>query len=121
MSDHHDDHHNEEFPHSSFSGYMIGFALSVILTVIPFWMVMTDALSSTAATITIILGLALVQIVVHMVYFLHMNFHSQGGWNMLSLIFTGILVFITILGSLWVMYHMNVNMMPSMMGSMSQG
>jgi cytochrome o ubiquinol oxidase operon protein cyoD len=43
-----------------------------------------------------------------------MNFHSEGGWNMLSLIFTLLLVFITLAGSLWVMYHMNANMMPGM-------
>lgn len=62
-----------------------------------------------------ILSLAAVQIVVHMIYFLHMNFRSQGGWNMLALIFTAVIVFITLAGSLWVMYHLNVNMMPGMM------
>ena len=107
--------HKEEGPHSTFSGYMIGFIASVILTVIPFSVVMTDVFSSQNMTIVIILSLALVQIVVHMIYFLHMNFHSEGGWNMLSLIFTLLLVFITLAGSLWVMYHMNVNMMSGMM------
>lgn len=120
MSEHHEHgHHGEEAPHSTFSGYMIGFVASVILTAIPFWLVMTDVLDSRNATVLIILGFAVVQIVVHMVYFLHMNFESQGGWNMLSLIFTLVLVFITLFGSLWVMYHMNVNMMPSMMPSMT--
>src|SRR5690606_14160641 len=80
------EHHEEEGPHSTFSGYMIGFFASILLTVIPFWLVMGDVLSSQNATINAILGLALVQILVHMVYFLHMNFHSEGGWNMLSLI-----------------------------------
>ncbi|TXS91228.1 cytochrome o ubiquinol oxidase subunit IV [Parahaliea maris] len=120
MSDHHEHHghheHAEEAPHSSFKGYMIGFVASVILTAIPFWMVMSDVLDSRNATILIILGFAVVQIVVHMIYFLHMDFQSQGGWTMLSLIFTVVLLFITLFGSLWVMYHMNVNMMPSMMG-----
>lgn len=111
----HDDHHNEESPHSTFSGYMIGFMASVFLTAIPFWLVMGDVLPSRSGTIVVILGFALVQIIVHMIYFLHMNFHSEGGWNMLSLIFTVVLLFITLAGSLWVMYHMNVNMMPSMM------
>ena len=59
-----------------------------------------------------ILGLAAVQIVVHMVYFLHMDAKSESGWNMLALIFTIVLVVITLAGSLWVMYHMNTNMMP---------
>jgi cytochrome o ubiquinol oxidase operon protein cyoD len=108
------DHQEEEGPHSTFSGYMIGFMASVILTAIPFWLVMADILNSRNATVIVILGFALVQILVHMVYFLHMNFHSEGGWNMLSLMFTLLLVFITLAGSLWVMYHMNVNMRPGM-------
>lgn len=112
---HHDlDHHDEEGPHSTFSGYMLGFLASIILTAIPFWLVMADVLSSRNATVIVILGFALVQILVHMIYFLHMNFHSEGGWNMLSLIFTLVLLFITLAGSLWVMYHMNANMMPGM-------
>ncbi|MCY1207402.1 Cytochrome bo(3) ubiquinol oxidase subunit 4 [compost metagenome] len=54
------------------------------------------------------------QIVVHMIYFLHMNAKSEGGWNMLSLMFTLTLVVITLTGSLWVMFHLNSNMMPKM-------
>jgi cytochrome o ubiquinol oxidase operon protein cyoD len=61
----------------------------------------------------VILGFAAVQIVVHMVYFLHMNAKSEGGWTMLALIFTLVLVVITLSGSLWVMYHLNHNMMPA--------
>ena len=49
---------------------------------------------------------------VHIVYFLHLDTRSQGGWNMLAAIFTVVLVVITIAGSLWVMFHMNANMMP---------
>ncbi|WP_372748148.1 cytochrome o ubiquinol oxidase subunit IV [Litorivivens sp.] len=111
----HHDHHEEEAPHASFSGYMIGFLASVFLTAIPFVLVMGDVFSSDGVTSLIILAFAAVQIVVHMVYFLHMNFHSEGGWNMLSLLFTAVLLFITLFGSLWVMYNMNVNMMPGMM------
>lgn len=105
------DHHDGD-AHGSFKGYVTGFVLSVILTAIPFWLVMGDVLPSKQATVVIILGFALVQVFVHMVYFLHMNTKSEGGWNMLALIFTLILVVITFSGSLWVMYHMNENMMP---------
>ena len=118
MSDHHDAAHDDvlpDAPHSTFKGYMTGFVLAVVLTVIPFWVVMADVFESTGVTALVILSLAAVQIVVHMVYFLHMNFRSQGGWNMLALIFTAVIVFITLAGSLWVMYHLNVNMMPGMM------
>ena len=94
--------------------YVIGFVLSVILTAIPFYLVMNNVISDPATTGFVILGFAAVQMVVHMVYFLHMNAKSEGGWNMLALIFTIIIVVITLAGSLWVMYHMNKNMMPNM-------
>jgi len=109
----HDDHgHDGGAAHGTFKGYMTGFLLSVILTAIPFWLVMGDVLANKQVTIVIILAFAVVQILVHMVFFLHMNTRSEGGWNMLALIFTLVLVVITLAGSLWVMYHMNSNMMP---------
>lgn len=109
---HHDDHHEGSGPHATFKGYMTGFVLSVILTAIPFWLVMGNVFEKPSNTIMVILAFAAVQIVVHMVYFLHMDAKSESGWNMLALIFTIVLVVITLAGSLWVMYHMNANMMP---------
>ena len=111
--DAHDDHHDDgPVSHSTFKGYMTGFVLAVILTAIPFWLVMGKVFASTNTTSLVILGFAAVQIVVHMIYFLHMDAKSESGWNMLALIFTIVLVVITLAGSLWVMYHMNANMMP---------
>ena len=110
---HHDDHGGSG-PHATFKGYMTGFVLSVILTAIPFWIVMGNAFEKPGNTIMVVLAFAAVQIVVHMVYFLHMNSKSEGGWNMLALIFSAILVVIVLSGSIWVMYHMNHNMMPGM-------
>ena len=111
--DAHDDHHDDgPVSHSTFKGYMTGFVLAVILTAIPFWLVMSKALANSNTTALVILGFAAVQIVVHMIYFLHMDAKSESGWNMLALIFTIVLVVITLAGSLWVMYHMNANMMP---------
>jgi cytochrome o ubiquinol oxidase operon protein cyoD len=98
--------------HGTLKSYLTGFGLSVILTAVPFWLVMTGALGSAQATIPAIMALALAQIVVHMIFFLHMNTRSQGGWTMMALIFTLILVVIALSGSLWVMYHLNANMMP---------
>jgi len=111
-------HHDDEAEHSTLRGYVTGFVLSVILTAIPFWLVMGNVLDKPGTTALVILGFAAVQIVVHMVYFLHMNARSEGGWNMLALIFTLVLVVITLSGSLWVMYHLNTNMMPTMMHEM---
>ncbi|MEQ9348551.1 MAG: cytochrome o ubiquinol oxidase subunit IV [Thalassospira sp.] len=111
----HDDHHGDGgAAHGTFKSYLIGFILSVILTAIPFWLVMDGTLDSKIATALWVMGLGVVQIIVHMVYFLHMNTKSEGGWNMLALIFTLVIVAIAIAGSLWVMYHLNTNMMPQM-------
>jgi cytochrome o ubiquinol oxidase operon protein cyoD len=113
--DHHDDHahgDDHDHDHGSFKTYMIGFLLSVVLTAIPFWLVMTGALPATTTGL-IITAFAVVQIVVHMIFFLHMNHKSEGGWNMLALIFTIVVVVIAVAGSVWVMYHLNVNMMPT--------
>lgn len=115
----HDDHHHDDgHSHGTMGSYMIGFVLSVILTAIPFWLVMTGTLGDNQLTGFIIMGLAAVQMIVHMVYFLHMNGRSEGGWTMMALIFTIVIVVIALAGSLWVMYHLNTNMMP--MHDMSQ-
>lgn len=116
-SHHADGHHAiaADAPHGSFKGYITGFVLAVVLTVIPFWLVMGNVLDNTVATSIIVMVLAVVQIIVHMIYFLHLDTASEGGWNMLALIFTVIMVVIGIVGSLWVMYHLNLNMMPGMM------
>ncbi|CDX13722.1 cytochrome o ubiquinol oxidase subunit IV [Mesorhizobium sp. LCM 4577] len=108
------DHTHGGAAHGSLKGYLIGFVLSVVLTAIPFWMVMTGAIDNKQATAIIIMAFAVVQIVVHMVFFLHMTPASEGGWSMLALIFTVILVVIVLSGSLWVMYHLNANMMPGL-------
>ena len=108
----HDQHHDDGHAHSTFSGYMLGFVLSVMLTAIPFWLVMSGTLPSKQITALVIMAFAVVQIVVHMIYFLHMNTKSENGWSMMALIFTIVMVVIALSGSLWVMNHLNSNMMP---------
>jgi cytochrome o ubiquinol oxidase operon protein cyoD len=112
--DDHDAHHDGSAIHGSMRDYVIGFVLAVILTAIPFWLVMNNVIKDSATAGFVLLGFAVVQIVVHMVYFLHMNSKSEGGWNMLALLFTIITVVIAMAGSIWVMFHMNHNMMPTM-------
>jgi len=109
----HDGHHGDDGPHSTFSGYMIGFALSVVLTAIPFWLVMAKVIADRNTAVLVLGGFAVIQILVHMVFFLHMNGKAEGGWTLLSTIFTVVFVAIAISGTLWVMFHMNANMMPA--------
>jgi cytochrome o ubiquinol oxidase operon protein cyoD len=111
----HDGHgHGESEIHISLSGYVTGFVLSVILTAIPFWLVMGKVFDKSSTTALVLLAFGAVQIVVHMIYFLHLNAKSEGGWNMLALMFTLVLVVIALTGTLWVMFHLNSNMMPGM-------
>jgi cytochrome o ubiquinol oxidase operon protein cyoD len=114
---HHQSHHDHaqvsaSARHGSFKDYLIGFALAAALTAIPFWIVMDNVFREPTTAAVVILIFAFVQIVVHMVYFLHMNTKSEGGWTVLALIFTAVLVLITLTGSLWVMTHLDANMMP---------
>jgi cytochrome o ubiquinol oxidase operon protein cyoD len=108
------DHDHGGADHGSLRSYITGFVLSVLLTAIPFALVMTHALPAGQA-IAIALGLGVIQMVVHLVYFLHMNSASSRSWNMAALVFTLIILGIVVVGSLWVMHNMNVNMMPGMM------
>ncbi len=77
--------------HGSVKTYMTGFILSIILTVIPFWMVMSGSASKPVILGTILIT-AVVQILVHLVCFLHMNTKSDEGWNLTAFIFTVIII-----------------------------
>ena len=96
--------------HGSVKTYMTGFILSIILTVIPFWMVMNGS-ASKPVILGAILVTAVIQILVHLVCFLHMNTKSDEGWNMTAFIFTVIIIAILVVGSIWIMWNLNYNMM----------
>ncbi|MDO5641206.1 MAG: cytochrome o ubiquinol oxidase subunit IV [Paracoccus sp. (in: a-proteobacteria)] len=102
------------FPHGSKRDYITGFVLSVILTVIPFALVMAGGFEASRMTGFVVLACAILQMMVHMVYFLHMSPRAEGGWMAISLVFSLILIIIAVVGTIWVMYHMDANMMPAM-------
>ena len=112
--EHQEDLEQHDTLHITVGGYVTGFVLAVILTAIPFWLVMGKVLESPTVTTFVILALAMVQIYVHMVFFLHMTSKAEGGWAWMSLIFTLVLLVITLSGSLWIMYHLKTNTMPLM-------
>lgn len=112
------DHAHDDFQeaaHFNMPTYLTGFLAAAVLTAIPFWIVMSGAIESAVLAGAIVVGLAIVQIVVHTIAFLHVNARAQGGWTLVAYVFTAVLVIITIAGSLWIMYHLNTNMMPGMM------
>lgn len=100
--------------HGSKQSYLVGFGLSAVLTAIPFWLVMTGTLGNTGATAAVVILFAVLQILVHTICFLHVNTQAESGWTLIAYLFTGVILLITITGSLWIMYHLNSNMMPGM-------
>ena len=99
-------------PRASGTDCNIGFLLSVILTLIPFGLVMTDAFEDTATTALIVMSLGVVQIIVHMVYFLQLNRRAEGSWTLPALIVTVLLVAILLVGTLWGMALPDGNAVP---------
>jgi len=104
------DHSSEAHSHGSVKSYIVGFIWSVILTGIPFWMVMTEAFDKGPTYITIIV-LAVIQIFVHLKYFLHLNFSEQGKLDTYSFIFSAVVIVMVVALSVWIIYASNAMMM----------
>ena len=94
----------------SFRSYATGFILSIVLTAIAFTMVMIGALPRPAVLFGII-GAALVQILVHLHYFLHLDTSSEARWNILAILFTLLIMIIFVGGTIWIMFNLNYRMM----------
>lgn len=105
----HDTHHGGA-AHGSLKEYIVGLILSIVLTAVPFGIVMTEAMTGTPAVL-VILVCAVAQVLVQLVFFLHMNTSSEQLWNTSSAIFVVLLVAILIVGSIWIMAHLNHNML----------
>ena len=97
--------------HAGYGAYAIGFALSVILTVAAFYPVMVPGTLPSGWLVPTIVGFAVVQIMVHLVCFLHMSAASEQRWNVVALGFAILVVGILITGSLWIMQNISDNMM----------
>ena len=90
--------------------YLIGFATSIIITIFAFAMVYFAALPPIGLYITVALT-ALIQFYVQLVFFLHLSTDSKARWNLISFIFTLIVVFILIGGTMWIMFNLYQMMM----------
>ncbi|CAM2137895.1 MULTISPECIES: cytochrome o ubiquinol oxidase subunit IV [Paraburkholderia] len=101
--------HPQAEAHGSLSSYATGFILSVLLTAGAFGIVLHGSLDASTALIAIAV-LAFVQVVVHLVFFLHLNSSGQG-WNVLSLAYTVLAAAFLIFGTIWVMHNVSMNMM----------
>ena len=105
-----DQTHQGGAAHGSVREYVIGLTLSIMLTAVAFGVVISGLMSGTPAMILILIC-AVGQIMVQLVFFLHMNTSSEQLWNTSSAIFTVVLIAILIIGSIWIMAHLNHNML----------
>ena len=96
--------------HGSVKSYVTGLVLSLILTIIPFGVVMSGTLS-VLTTIIVVAVTAVLQILVQLVMFMHMNTKADEGWNVMSFVFTLTILVLVVGGSLWIMQHLHLNMM----------
>ncbi|GGU64289.1 cytochrome c oxidase subunit IV [Pseudomonas laurentiana] len=103
-------HHSHDASHGSYKSYAIGFILSVILTVIPFGLVMYPSLPKDM-TILIVVAFAVIQVVVHLFYFLHLDSSREQRWNVSAFLFTGLVIVLLVGLSLWIMFNIHTSMM----------
>lgn len=96
--------------HGSAKEYKKGLIYCILLTLIPFIFVMTGT-ESRVFIVSVIMICATAQILVQLIYFLHMNTSSEQMWNTSSAVFVVVIVAIILVGSIWIMEHLNHNML----------
>jgi len=101
-------HHDSN--HGSLKSYIVGFILSILLTIVPYVLVVNHILASEPTFIAIVV-LAVLQLLVQLIFFLHLSTAPAHRTTLLSFVFTVVVLFILVAGTLWIMYNMNVNMM----------
>ncbi|MCK8068787.1 cytochrome o ubiquinol oxidase subunit IV [Cobetia sp. UIB-001] len=106
---HSNNDHNDN--HGSVKQYVTGLILSIILTIIPFGMVMMMD-DPGVGVIWAIYGFAIAQVFVQLYFFLHLDGSKEQSWNVMAMLFTVVIVAIVVGGSMWIMIELNQNMMP---------
>lgn len=104
--------HTAAASHGSLRGYMLGFALSTLLTLAAFGAVMGTLLPR-EFRLPAIVALCVTQLLAQLIFFLHLGARRGQRGNSAILVCTLLLIVIVVAGSLWVMHNANVNMMPT--------
>jgi cytochrome o ubiquinol oxidase operon protein cyoD len=92
-------------------GYLIGLGLATLITCVAFFIAQTSLVWQPSIPIALFV-LAVAQMGVHLVFFLHITSGPDNTNNVLALAFGVLIVLLVIVGSLWIMSHLNHNMMP---------
>ena len=89
--------------------YIVGLALALLLTGVSFWVASTTSIWGPGVATGLVV-LAIAQMGVHLVFFLHITSGPDNTNNVLALAFGVLIVFLVMVGTIWIMAHMNVNM-----------
>ncbi|BAL78471.1 cytochrome o ubiquinol oxidase subunit IV [Bradyrhizobium cosmicum] len=92
-------------------GYVVGLGLALLLTATSFFVAGTDLVWQPSIPVALIV-LAIAQMGVHLVFFLHITTGPDNTNNVLALAFGLLVVFLVVGGSVWIMGHLNQNMLP---------
>src|ERR1700733_7266484 len=92
--------------HGTGTTYIIGFLASLLFTVVPY-LIVVNHWGNSGEIMVLILGFAVLQLAVQMIFFLHLNARSSSRWNMVAFLFTILTVVIVVGGSLWIMKNLN--------------
>ena len=92
-------------------GYLTGLGLAILLTATSFFVAGTDLVWQPSIPVALVV-LAIAQMGVHLVFFLHLTTGPDNTNNVLALAFGVLIVLLVMAGSLWIMSHLNHNMMP---------
>ncbi|HEX8182465.1 MAG TPA: cytochrome o ubiquinol oxidase subunit IV [Candidatus Saccharimonadales bacterium] len=95
--------------HATLRSYVIGYVLSLVLTIEAFLLVTNHTFSS-SVIITTVIVLAIIQLFVQLFFFLHLDRAAKAPWNISLFLFMVLVVLIIVLGSLWIMGHLHYNM-----------
>lgn len=93
------------------SAYVLGFILSLILTLCAYFLVVNQVFSPWTL-IAVISVLAILQMLVQLIFFLHMGHESKPRWNLQGFLFMALVVIILAGGTLWIMYSLDNRVMP---------
>jgi len=98
-----------EAAHGTLTSYTIGFVLSIVFTLAAYFAVV-DHLLVGGVLAGAIAALGVVQLIVQLVFFLHLASESKPRWNLVVFLFMLVVLVILVFGSLWIMYNLNYNM-----------
>ncbi|MEA2736788.1 MAG: cytochrome o ubiquinol oxidase subunit [Acetobacteraceae bacterium] len=105
------DEHFDEHDVEGVGSYLIGLGLATLLTIVSFFISTTTMVWGPSIPVALCV-LAVAQMGVHLVFFLHITTGPDNVNNVMALAFGVVIVFLVLVGSLWIMAHMNQNMMP---------